>query len=243
MKFGYRMLWGGLCISVLHFSIMGIAVAEDWVGYRDEIRLFATPYCPSHTQDVTGHPGIGAAPVPGMRYCRNLDGYYLQDVEGPDTFLGQIRRIASANCPAGYAETDGRLLNINEHQALFALIGWIFGGNGRDTFALPKIAADTPGVRNCLALKGLFPSREGYSGTTPYMGSLLVVPYGFGFGCPGGSTWADGKKLASWENPALYVLVGGGKPYGWYPIPDLRQFAQRDIKYCLVTDGLFPVRE
>lgn len=242
MKFGYRMLWGGLCISVLHFSTMGIAVAEDWVGYRDEIRLFATPYCPSHTQDVTGHPGMGAAPVPGMRYCRNLDGYYLEDV-GSDTYLGQIRRIASANCPAGYAETDGRLLNINEHQALFALIGWIFGGNGRDTFALPKIAADTPGVRNCLALKGLFPSREGYSLTSPYMGSLLVVPYGFGFGCPGGSTWADGKKLDSRENPALYVLVGGGKPYGWYPIPDLRQFAQRDIKYCLVTDGLFPVRE
>lgn len=179
--------------------------------------------------------------MPGMRYCRNLDGYYLQDVEGPDTYLGQIRRIASANCPAGYAETDGRLLNSNEHQALFALIGGIFGGNGRDTFALPKIAADTPGVRNCLALKGLFPSREGYSGTTPYMGSLLVVPYGFG--CPGGSTWADGKRLPAWENPALYVLVGGGKPYGWYPIPDLRQFAQRDIKYCLVTDGLFPGRE
>ncbi len=39
---------------------------------------------------------------------------------------------------------DGQLLPINENQALFALLGTTYGGNGRTTFALPDLRGRVP---------------------------------------------------------------------------------------------------
>lgn len=38
---------------------------------------------------------------------------------------------------------DGRLLNIQEHQALFSIIGDQYGGDGKKTFALPDLRGRT----------------------------------------------------------------------------------------------------
>ena len=56
-----------------------------------------------------------------------------------DPYLGEIIYVAYEFCPVGWAETNGQLLPIAQNQALFALLGTFFGGDGRITFALPDL--------------------------------------------------------------------------------------------------------
>lgn len=74
--------------------------------------------------------------------------------------LGQVMLFGSNFCPRGWAETDGQLLPISANQALFALFGTNFGGDGRTTFGLPKLPkSKNHWIRYCVALTGTFPSR------------------------------------------------------------------------------------
>jgi microcystin-dependent protein len=54
-------------------------------------------------------------------------------------YLGQIEAFAFGYAPKGWAFCAGQLLPINQNQALFALLGTTFGGNGINTFALPNL--------------------------------------------------------------------------------------------------------
>ena len=54
-------------------------------------------------------------------------------------FLGEIRTTGHNFAPRGWAFCDGRLLAISQNDALFALIGTTYGGDGQVTFALPDL--------------------------------------------------------------------------------------------------------
>lgn len=54
-------------------------------------------------------------------------------------YLGEIRVMSFNFAPKGWAVCSGQLLPINQNQALFALLGTQFGGNGVTTFALPDL--------------------------------------------------------------------------------------------------------
>src|SRR6266704_6463288 len=56
-----------------------------------------------------------------------------------DPFLGQIILVPYNFAPQGWAFCEGQLLPINQNQALFALLGTAYGGDGRTTFALPDL--------------------------------------------------------------------------------------------------------
>jgi microcystin-dependent protein len=59
-------------------------------------------------------------------------------------YLGEIRPMAFAFAPRGWAHCNGQLLPINQNQALFSLLGTYYGGNGQVTFALPDLRGRTP---------------------------------------------------------------------------------------------------
>jgi microcystin-dependent protein len=61
-----------------------------------------------------------------------------------DQFLGEIRMVGFNFAPAGWALCDGSLLSISQYQALFSLLGVMFGGNGTTTFGLPDLRGRTP---------------------------------------------------------------------------------------------------
>ena len=61
-----------------------------------------------------------------------------------DPFLGEIRLVPFTFAPRGWAFCEGQLLPINQNQALFALLGTNFGGNGKTTFALPDLRGRVP---------------------------------------------------------------------------------------------------
>ena len=58
---------------------------------------------------------------------------------GPQPYIGEVIAYAGMDIPRGYAPADGRLLFINQNQPLFSLLGTFYGGDGRQTFALPDL--------------------------------------------------------------------------------------------------------
>lgn len=61
-----------------------------------------------------------------------------------DPYIGEIRMFAGNFYPAGWMFCDGQLLPISENEALFALIGTTYGGDGESTFALPNLCGRVP---------------------------------------------------------------------------------------------------
>jgi microcystin-dependent protein len=61
-----------------------------------------------------------------------------------DPFLAELRLSGFNFPPRGWAFCDGQLLPINQNQALFALLGTVYGGNGLTTFALPDLRGRVP---------------------------------------------------------------------------------------------------
>ena len=61
-----------------------------------------------------------------------------------EPFLSEIRIMSFVFAPKGWALCNGQLLPINQNQALFALLGTTFGGNGQTTFGLPDSRGRTP---------------------------------------------------------------------------------------------------
>ncbi len=61
-----------------------------------------------------------------------------------EPFLSEIRMFSFNFAPRGWALCNGQILPINQNQALFALIGTTYGGDGRVTFALPNLQGRVP---------------------------------------------------------------------------------------------------
>ncbi len=61
-----------------------------------------------------------------------------------EPFVGQIKMFAGNFAPRGWAFLDGQLLAISQNDALFSLLGTIYGGDGRTTFALPDLRGRLP---------------------------------------------------------------------------------------------------
>lgn len=59
-------------------------------------------------------------------------------------FVGEIKMFAGNFAPRSYAFCDGQLLAISQNDALFSLLGTIYGGDGRTTFGLPDLRGRTP---------------------------------------------------------------------------------------------------
>jgi microcystin-dependent protein len=59
-------------------------------------------------------------------------------------FLGEIKIVGFDFAPKGWAQCNGQLLPINQNQALFSLLGTMYGGNGQTNFALPDFRGRVP---------------------------------------------------------------------------------------------------
>ena len=56
-----------------------------------------------------------------------------------DPYVGEIRNFGFYFVPRGWAPCNGQLLSVNQHDALFSLLGTIYGGDGTTTFGLPDL--------------------------------------------------------------------------------------------------------
>ena len=101
----------------------------------------------------------------------------------PEPFVGEIRMFAGNFAPRGWAFCDGQLLAISQNDALFSVIGTLYGGDGRTTFALPDLrgrvpihAGQGPGLsERPLGSKGGVETTVGVAGSAVSSGSWRSV--------------------------------------------------------------------
>lgn len=61
-----------------------------------------------------------------------------------ESFLGEIRMFAGNFAPRNWAYCDGQLMSIAQHDALYSLLGTVYGGDGRSTFGMPDLRGRAP---------------------------------------------------------------------------------------------------
>ena len=131
---------------------------------------------------------------------------------GPDEYMGEIMTVGFNFCPRGTLEADGRLLPINQYQALFSLFGTIYGGDGRTSFGLPDLRGRT--MIGSGAGPGLTPRQMGEKGGIE----------------DGSRTMAPAKS----DEDALNHGAGASSGNNMQPYLTL--------KHCVVTNGTYPSR-
>ncbi len=111
------------------------------------------------------HSGGGSLPLNneqsslGLRYMIQIEGIFPSNGGGGggggNFLLGNVGLFAGGYNPSGWVECAGQLMAINQNQALFALLGTTYGGNGVTNFALPDLRGRTiigagqgPGLSN-----------------------------------------------------------------------------------------------
>jgi microcystin-dependent protein len=161
-----------------------------------------------------------------------------------EPFLSEIKVVSFNFPPKGWAFANGQLLPINQNQALFALLGTRYGGNGQTTFALPNLRGAVPihmGNGHTLAEKAgstsvtvniqqlpqhqhiLQASTSGANTTADPSGAFLA-PVNNAYGPPVSLTTLD---------PSSVTPVGGSQPHN-------NMMPYLVLNFIIALQGIFP---
>ncbi len=160
-----------------------------------------------------------------------------------EPFLSEIRIMSFNFAPRGWALCNGQLLPINQNQALFALLGTTFGGNGQTNFALPNLQGRTPihdGNGHTLGEQG---GEQAHTLTVPELPAHTHVAQGSTnngdtvtplAGVLGGvsNMYAPAANLAALQ-PATVANIGGSQPH-------LNMQPYLVLTFCIALQGIFP---
>ena len=161
-----------------------------------------------------------------------------------EPFLSEIRIMSFAFAPKGWALCNGQLLPINQNQALFALLGTTYGGNGQTNFALPDLRGNTPihvGSGHTLGEKGGEQAHTLSIAELPTHTHVLQVsnardvqPSGSNaFLANGGSDIYVQPQNLVVMNPGTVSNVGGSQAH-------LNMQPFLTLTFCIALQGIFP---
>ncbi|MEZ4919463.1 MAG: tail fiber protein [Saprospiraceae bacterium] len=68
---------------------------------------------------------------------------FVLEPHSQEGMLGEVKLFAGNFAPRTWMECNGQLLSIASNQALFSILGTMYGGDGRTTFALPDLRGRT----------------------------------------------------------------------------------------------------
>ena len=83
-----------------------------------------------------------------------------------EPLLGEVRLFPYPFAPVNWLACQGQVLNIADNQALFSLLGTMFGGDGQTNYALPDLRSHSPfaGINGpvgyCICVNGIYPPRD-----------------------------------------------------------------------------------
>jgi microcystin-dependent protein len=173
-------------------------------------------------------------------------------------FIGQIELFGGNFAIQGWAFCNGQLLNIADYDALFALIGTTYGGDGQNTFALPNLNSRMAvGVGTG---PGLSTVTQGQSGGTesvtlvaanvPAHSHSLAAQSGRGDSISPGSTLVpaqvvenDGTPTRSYSSTAPDTTLSSASigSVGSSQAVDTRN-PYLGLNYIIALQGIFPPR-
>lgn len=185
-----------------------------------------------------------------------------------EPMLGEIRMFSWPTAPQGWAPCDGAILSVQQHQALFSLLGVKFGGDGKKTFALPDLRgravvgaiAPRPGRAPKLEGRTTYKIGEttGSEGVTltlrtmpAHIHTTNVADKPVGTSLPKGALF--GKVAAVGSNPTINIYAEASSPLisldegtigptgGGEAHVNMQPFAT--IGYCIATIGEYPPRQ
>lgn len=170
-----------------------------------------------------------------------------------EPFVGEIRMFAGTFAPRGWADCDGQLLAISQNDALFSLLGTIYGGDGRTTFGLPDLrgriplhAGSGPGLSNRpLGQKGgqervtlvsnQLPSHSHVMEGVSAMGGTNLPTGRFLANSLGGNAYAVASPDATLATGASPDSAGGTQPHN-----NLQPC--QVIRFIIALVGIYPSR-
>ena len=163
-----------------------------------------------------------------------------------EPFIGEIRLFAGSFAPRGWALCDGQRLPIAQNQALFALLGTTYGGDGRVDFGLPDLRGRAPmhadaahrigeafGVESLTLLQNQMPAHVHAVNATRSV-ALERTPTGRLLADAAVDVAVSGGA-APVAGPAL-LPAGQGLPHENLP-------PQLALTFIIALQGLFPARE
>jgi microcystin-dependent protein len=172
-----------------------------------------------------------------------------------EVYIGTILMFAGTFAPMGWAICDGRLLAIAQNQALFAILGTTYGGDGRTTFALPDLRGRVPvGVGQG---PGLSPYTQGEQYGTeavtliqnqiPTHAHTFSVPCstsGPDTGSPQNAVCANLDPNANYASAATpgATMQGGMSGATGGSLPHDNRQPSLCINYIIALQGIFPPR-
>lgn len=173
-------------------------------------------------------------------------------------FIGQIQPFGFGFAPRYWAQCNGQTLAISQNQALFALLGTLYGGNGINNFMLPNLQSRVPmhfgagsggiysqgqtgGEEQVQLTINTMPSHAHvFSGTsqtgttgTPQAGVALATVGARGGGA--GNPYYAPDAAPQPINPGSLAPVGGNLPH-----PNVQPYLA--INWCIALYGIFPSR-
>jgi microcystin-dependent protein len=161
-------------------------------------------------------------------------------------YIGQIILFAGNFAIQNYAVCDGSLLSIANNEALFALIGTTYGGDGQSTFALPDLRSRVPVHQG-----GTFayvPGQTGgvenvtiTSGQTPAHTHLVACSSAAGTATTATGNYFAGSATEIYAIPSSnYVSMGSqvSSAGGSQPHSNLQPYVA--ITYLISLYGVFP---
>lgn len=183
-----------------------------------------------------------------------------------EPFIGQIQMFGFNFNPRGWAQCDGQLLPIAQNSALFSLLGTIYGGDGRTTFALPDLRGRVaihqgsgPGLTNrtigsrsgserVTLNETQIPSHDHVASATSTANA--VTPAG-NANVAEGNVWANdaGVSSATYSSATANATMGDGaistevnvqNAGGGQSHENMQPFLT--INFCIALVGLFPSR-
>ncbi|MGA2588834.1 MAG: tail fiber protein [Bryobacteraceae bacterium] len=158
-------------------------------------------------------------------------------------FLGQLMLASWNYTTQGWAMCNGQLLPINANQALFALLGTTYGGNGIQTFALPNLQGRTPvGFGNGINL-GQVGGEESHTlsaAEVPGHTHPLQAAPGANLTKPAGALVAGGgaSVFGVFANQAAMNALTLGNSGGGQPHENRQPYLV--LNWCIALTGIFP---
>ena len=140
---------------------------------------------------------------------------------------------------------NGQLLPINQNQALFALLGTFYGGNGTTTFALPNLQGRTPMHMGGGFTIGSFGGEATHTLSQGEMPTHTHAVQGDSaaatIATPSGNVWAA-SPASPFSNTSNTTMLGAtiGTAGGGQPHNNLQPFL---VLNCVIAlQGIFPSR-
>jgi len=175
---------------------------------------------------------------------------------GTDVYMGEITAVGFNFCPRGYAAAEGGLLSINSYQALFSLLGTIYGGDGRTTFGLPDLRGRAPigagagpglptynqGTKGGSATNTMttaqMPTHSHRAGLrTKNIGATATDPTSNVFADTSTNIYSTGPANGNFMHESTLQINDEG---GSQPMNNMQPYTA--LKYCIATEGIYPPR-